>query len=166
MKPKPIQNMGDLPLDDIGNGERFVAKRGQFGPLIGLEKLGCSLVVVPPGKKGWPYHSHQVNEEMYIVLEGEGTLRLGGEEYPVRAGDVVACPTGGPETAHQLINTGETELRYLIVSTMEEPDVCDYPDSGKFMVMAGSAPGGDKARRRMFHVGRLEDARDYWEGEE
>jgi uncharacterized cupin superfamily protein len=81
--------------------EAFAAKLGQFGPLIGMKQLGCRLVVVPPGKKAWPYHAHHVNEEMFFILAGSGTLRLGGEEHPVKAGDVIACPAGGPETAHQ-----------------------------------------------------------------
>jgi len=161
----PIRNLSDIPLKDIGHGDRFVAKRGQFGPLIGLEQLGCSLIVVPPGKKAWPYHNHQVNEEMYVVLEGAGTLRLGGEDHAIKAGDVVACPAGGPETAHQIINTGENDLRYLVVSTMLHPEVAEYPDSGKFIVMSGSPPGGDKSKRMLEYVGRKETALDYWDGE-
>jgi hypothetical protein len=76
----------------------------------------------------------------------------GGAEHPVKPGDVIACPAGGPETAHQLVKTGETELRYLAVSTMLAPEVCEYPDSGKFSVISGSAPGGDKAMRSIWHL--------------
>lgn len=65
----PILNIASIPLAEIGHGERFAARRGQFGPHIGLEKLGCSLLVVPPGKTAWPYHCHHVNEEMYVILE-------------------------------------------------------------------------------------------------
>lgn len=162
----PILNIADIPLAGLGHGDNFSAKAGQFGPLIGMRQLGCRLVVVAPGKKAWPYHSHHANEEMFVILEGQGTLRYGGAEHPVKPGDVIACPAGGQETAHQLVNTGETELRYLAVSTMLAPEVCEYPDSGKFSIISGSAPGGEKTARRLWHVGRAEDCRDYWDGEE
>ena len=161
----PILNIANIPLTDHGHGENFAAKLGRFGPLIGMKQLGCRLVVVPPGKKAWPYHNHHVNEEMFVILDGVGTLRFGSDTHPVKAGDVIACPAGGPETAHQLINTGETDLRYLAISTMLEPEVCDYPDSGKFAVISGTAPGGDKGARRSWHVGRAENSLDYWDGE-
>ncbi|MEO7467217.1 MAG: hypothetical protein ABIV36_09400, partial [Sphingobium limneticum] len=75
------------------------------------------------------------------------------------------CPAQGTASAHQIINDGDTELRYLAISTMSEPDVIDYPDSGKFAVMAGAAPGGDKVRRSVDHVGRYVDAVSYWDDE-
>lgn len=160
-----VINIADIPLTGHGHGEAFAAKLGQIGPLIGARQLGCRLVVVPPGKKAWPHHAHHVNEEMFVILEGQGTLRLGSAEHPVKTGDVIACPAGGAETAHQLVNSGETELRYLAISTMLWPEVVEYADSGKFAVLSGSAPGGDKTARRLWYVGRAEDTLDYWDGE-
>lgn len=160
-----VLNIADVELTDHGWGEAFAARFAQLGPLIGARQLGCRLVIVPAGKKAWPYHAHHVNEEMFVILEGTGTLRLGGTEQPVKAGDVIACPAGGQETAHQLINTGETELRYLAISTMLAPEVVEYPDSAKFAVISGSPPGGNKAARRMWYVGRAETCLDYWDGE-
>ena len=160
-----IVNIADIPLTDHGHGEAFAAKLGQIGPLIGATQLGCRLVVVPPGRKAWPFHAHHVNEEMFFILSGAGTLRLGGDDHPVKAGDVIACPAGGPETAHQIVNSGDAELRYLAISTMRSPEVLEYPDSGKFAVVSGSAPGGDKSARRMWYVGRAETSLDYWDGE-
>jgi uncharacterized cupin superfamily protein len=83
----------------------------------------------------------------------------------LRSGDIIACPTGGPDTAHQIINTGDTEMRYLSVSTMAPIEVCEYPDSGKFGVYEDQ-PWDDSGGRAPFrHLARREDARDYWEGE-
>ncbi|MEJ2411036.1 MAG: hypothetical protein P8Y58_09730 [Novosphingobium sp.] len=82
-----------------------------------------------------------------------------------RAGDVALYPAKGAASAHQIINTGDTDLRYLAISTMNEPDVIDYPDSGKFAVMARAAPGGDKAGWWVDHVGRYTDAVGYWDDE-
>src|SRR3546814_13416121 len=70
--------------------------------LAGARRLGARLVEVPPGKKAWPYHCHHANDEMFVILSGRGELRFGGEVYPCAAGDVVVCPSGGPETAPQL----------------------------------------------------------------
>jgi len=80
---------------------------------------------------------------MFFVLEGDGELRFGTERYPLRAHDVVACPTGGPEVARQIVNTGTTTLRYLSLSTVSRVEICEYPDSGKVGVYASGegAPG-------------------------
>ena len=55
------------------------------------------------------------------MLEGLGTLRIGGEEIRVCKGDYVALPAGA-EGAHQLVNSSEAVLRYPCFSTMVEPD--------------------------------------------
>ena len=160
-----VINLADLELETQKHGERFEAAMAQIGPRTGARKLGARLCVVPPGKSAWPYHAHVVNEELIVVLDGCGTLRLGDRRLPLRAGDVAALPPGGPEAAHEVINSSAAPLRYLCVSTMEEPDIGLYPDSGKFYVLAGAPPGGDRSRRTFAHVGRLADAVDYWDGE-
>ena len=68
---------------------------------------------------------------MFFVVKGEGRLRYGEETRKIRAGDVICCPTGGPETAHQIVNDSNAELAYLSVSTMLPAEVCEYPDSKK-----------------------------------
>jgi uncharacterized cupin superfamily protein len=72
------------------------------------------------------------------VLEGSGTLRIGGEEIGVSKGDYVALPARAQE-AHQIVNDSGAVLRYLCFSTMVEPDVIVYPDSGKVGIFAGCA---------------------------
>lgn len=163
---KPLMNVDEVPLAPVAHGQRFEAHMGQIGAALGAKLLGCRLTVVPPGKRAWPYHAHHNNEEMFVILSGRGELRYGGEIHPVRPGDVVMCGAGGPETAHQLVNTGDEDLRYLAISTMRQPDVTEYPDSGKFGVLAGAAPGGDKTMRRFQFFGRAGAAVDYWDGEE
>jgi uncharacterized cupin superfamily protein len=160
----PVLNLADIPLALQAYGEKFACETGQIGRVLGAERLGCRLVVVPPGKRGWPLHSHFHNEEMFVILSGRGTLRLGEETHPVREGDVIVCTAGGAETAHQLI-AGEQPLRYLAISTMNQPDICLYPDSGKVWLSAGAPPGGAKDQRMLDHVTRLGEDLDYWEGE-
>jgi uncharacterized cupin superfamily protein len=102
---------------------------------------------------------------MAFVLAGTGELRLGAARHPLRAGDVVAMPAGGAEKAHQIVNTGASELRYLCVSTMRQPEAVEYPDSGKFAVTAGMPPGGGPRDAALRVIGRAKDTLDYWDGE-
>ena len=157
--PKPILNLADVAFDDIEDNGRYTSRRGTIGDLIGAKKLGYNLTELPPGKAQCPFHSHHGDEEMFFILEGDGELRFGDARYPIRAHDVIACPPGGADVAHQIINTGATEMRYLAISTVAPAEVCEYPDSGKFGAFA------DATAARFRHIGRTADARDYWEGE-
>jgi uncharacterized cupin superfamily protein len=161
MTGPPIANLADVALETRGNGRGFVAHVGVIGPMIGAQKLGCSLVVVPPGKKAWPYHLQYANEEMFVILEGTGTLRYNGETFPVKAGDVIASPVGRP---HQILNTSDQELRYLAISTMIEPDIAEYPDSAKRAMIAGAPPG--RRPYPLYLIVPNAATADYWHGEE
>ena len=74
----------------------------------------------------------------------------GPERHPIRRHDVIACPTGGPEVAHQIINTGSVDLKYLAVSNVVEIETCQYPDSNKIMIGAG--PRGQPGLWKMFRM--------------
>jgi len=169
----PIINLDDLEFTPFGHGapampgagepdEKFAAQLGQIGRRIGAKDLGCNLTVVAPGKRAFPFHNHRANEEMFVVLAGAGEIRIGDATHAIREGDVIACPAGGPETAHQIVNTSESELRYLAISTQRAPEVAEYPDSGKFAVQTGPGPGEAAPLR---FVGREGESREYWDGE-
>jgi uncharacterized cupin superfamily protein len=165
---KPIINIDDVALQPRPPGmspkgeaaERYDATMGFIGTRIGARKLGYNLTAVPPGKRAFPMHNHQVNEEMFFILQGSGELRMGDAVHPIRTGDFIACPPGGKDVAHQIVNTGTEELRYLAVSTKESPDLVDYPDSGKFGVLAERPGTGE----RFAFIGRADQSLDYWEG--
>lgn len=158
-RPDPIMNLEDAELEQHDLSESFQARRAAVAKQLGAQKFGCSLMVLNPGQKAWPYHLHHVNEEMFLILEGEGLLRLDSDERDVREGDLICIPPG-PGSAHQIINNSGAELRYLAISTMEEPDVTEFPDSDKIRTMVGSAPGGDKSIRTVDITVRREDAVD------
>ena len=161
MPGKPVMNVDDVEYRDWGAGGRYQAELGSMSPQMGARKLGYNVVRLAPGKCAWPYHLHHANEEMFVVLEGEGTLRLNGEEHPLRKGDVICCPTGA-EGAHQITNSSDAELKYLAISTMQSPEVAQYPDSDKVGVLCGAMPGqGQPAFRQILR----NDGVDYWEGE-
>jgi uncharacterized cupin superfamily protein len=90
-------------------------------------------------------------------------VRLGDDEHHISPGTYVPCPAR-PEGAHRVVNDGDDPLRYLMVLTMNEPDVVEYPDSDKVGVFAGSPPGS-REERTVHGYFRTEDTVDYWNGE-
>jgi uncharacterized cupin superfamily protein len=161
-KKPPIVNLADVelkpsPVPATGPAaDRFEARMGTVGMAVGAQKLGYNITAVPPGKRAFPFHSHRVNEEMFFVLEGEGEVRIGPDRHPIKRGDFIACPPGGPETAHQIVNTGSTELRYLAVSTKMSPEIAEYPDSKKFGILA---------EHGFRFLSRPDQSIGYWDGE-
>jgi uncharacterized cupin superfamily protein len=159
---KQIMNLADAKLGPVGNGDKFAGDFASMGALIGARKLGVSVVVVPPGKRAFPKHAHHVNEEMMFVLEGTGTYHCGSESGPIKAGDLIAAPPGDGTTAHQIENTSAAPLRYLTFSTKLEPEVVEYPDSGKFAVSSFAGQGKPVIR----YMGRTSTHLDYFDGED
>jgi uncharacterized cupin superfamily protein len=157
---KPIMNLGEVVFDDVEENGIYTSSRGQIGTHIGARNLGYNLTVLPPGKVQCPFHNHHGEEEMFLILEGEGELRFGDQRYPIRKHDVIACPPGGPEVAHQIINTGATTMRYLALSTLAEIEACEYPDSQKVAIVTGKP--GRPGLRKMF---RAETTVDYYDRE-
>src|SRR5215475_6432998 len=121
-----IINIADIELPPrpanfaapVASKREFDGRMGSVSSRIGAQKLGYNVTAVPPGRRAFPLHNHRVNEEMFFILEGTGEVRIGDAIHPIRQGDFIACPPGGPELAHQIINTGTSELKYLAVSTM------------------------------------------------
>ena len=161
-KHKHVIHLSEVPADRINapEGSVFSGSRQRVGAQIGAQKLGYSFFTVPPGWTAFPYHNHMGNEEMIYIIDGDGILRLGKDELAVSADTVVACPPG--DFPHQLINTGSRELRYLVVSTMEYPDISEYPDSHKI----GAYASGAGSPRPGFRALYLRDRNvNYYDGE-
>lgn len=163
----PIRNIADtegVPMQPEGGSDVFGALVASFGRDIGLGQLGVMYIQVAPGKRAFPFHNHLANDEMFVILEGTGTYRFGDAEYALRPGDVCAAPKGGPDTAHQIINSGDKDLKYLGISTMRDPEMVEYPDSGKFGAIA-VAPGASFFKAHLRYIGRRGTSLDYWDGE-
>jgi uncharacterized cupin superfamily protein len=158
---KPIVNIADVDTFTSGHGEVFGASHGLLTK-PGL-KIGASVTRVEPGHAAFPLHHHYGSEEHFFIVSGTGVLRYGSETYPVKPGDYIVHPPGGPENAHQLINTGSETLVYLSIGAMVAPEVVGYPDSGK--VGVSTRPWGEKSLRFMAMAEGL-DRVEYWEGED
>jgi uncharacterized cupin superfamily protein len=164
VRHKHIIHLSEVPVDRITapEGSVFGGSRQRVGAHIGAQKLGYSFFTVPPGKTAFPYHTHTGNEEMIYILAGSGILRFGKEEIVVHSGTVIACKPGG-EYPHQLINTGDQEISYLVVSTMDYPDISEYPDSNKIGAYATSAGQPQTGFRALYVRDRNVN---YYDGEE
>jgi uncharacterized cupin superfamily protein len=162
MTDKPLVNVDEIPLTENRHGDAFLARLGRIGKALGLKGLGCTLHVVPAGKRAFPFHAHHVADELFFILSGDGEYRFGDETFKVRQGDVLGAPAG--KTAHQLVNTGTEDLRYLAVSTKGNVDVVEYPDSKKFAVAAGMQ-NGDFRTASFAHIAPEGGSLGYWDGE-
>ncbi len=157
----PIVTLADLQLVPFEQGSLYKGADASFSAQLGLKALGVRYNEVAPGKASTPFHNHHVEEELFVILEGEGTYRFGAERYAFKAGDVLGAPNGGQDTAHQILNTGSVTLKYLSMANNADTEVCEYPDSGKFQVSSRSS-----ATRRLRHCGREgQNHLDYWDGE-
>jgi uncharacterized cupin superfamily protein len=154
-----IRNFNDVPLQYERRDPLYESHAARLGTDTAAQKLGASMDIVAPGKRSCPYHFHYAQEEMFIILDGQGTLRVAGQMLPVRSGDVIFIPPG-PEYPHQLINTSDAPLKYLSISTRETPEVCEYPDSGKYQAMVTI-----NGARAFAAVQRPGATLNYWEGE-
>ncbi|MBU6299511.1 MAG: cupin domain-containing protein [Alphaproteobacteria bacterium] len=161
MNAKAVVNPVDLPLKALSHGDKFAVQIGEVAEALGLSRLGCMLHVVPPGKIAFPFHRHHEADEMFFILSGTGEYRFGDQRFPVKTGDCLSAPAGGE--AHQIINTGSEELRYLGFSNNVTAEIVEYPDSGKIGISAGIR-NWDYAKATLKMRGRMTTA-DYWDGE-
>lgn len=169
----PVVSASDLDWDEYDHGGRRF-RRKQLGVAAGGEELGTSLYELDPGKRTWPRHYHAGNEEAIYVLGGELTLYLerGADgdtddravtEHDLEPGDYVALPAG-PDHAHEVEARGDETARFLVISTMNEPDLSVLVERDAAMLFAGGAPGNYDDR----YISRtvdLEAEADYWDDE-
>ncbi len=162
LRDQLIRNFDTADLKREQREPRYDTLCARLGNGTAATKLGISIDTVAPGKRACPYHFHYAQEEAFVVLEGEGQIRVAGELLALTAGDVVFIPPG-PQYPHQIINNSTAPLKYLSISTRDSPEVVEYPDSKKYLAMAsGALETGPSVFGRMH---READDLDYWDGE-
>jgi uncharacterized cupin superfamily protein len=129
-RPRNVVALADAPTA-FGGAARLL------GEAAGARATGLKHVTLPPGGQGAPAHCHSEEEELFVVLDGTGTLQLwprggsseGLEEHPLRVGDVISRPaaTGVPHA----LRAGKDGLTYLAYGTREPGDLCFYPETGR-----------------------------------
>lgn len=94
---------------------------------LGIASFGMSIIDLAPGADDYPEHDHSGEgiggrmfakrpqqlgqEEVYVALEGSGTLEAGGERYPLDADHVARV---GPEVKRK-VTPGAQGLRLLVI---------------------------------------------------
>ena len=159
LRQQLIRNLDAVALHREHRPPLYDSLCGSVSDGTAARKLGAGFDILAPGQRVCPYHFHHAQEEMFVILEGQGTLRVAGELLALRGGDVVFIPPG-PEYPHQIINTSEAPLKYLSISTRESPEIVEYPDSGKYLAEASSG-----SVRTFDTVQHRRDSVDYWDGE-
>jgi uncharacterized cupin superfamily protein len=144
-------------FDDVPQeGER------RFGEELGAALWGGTVYELLPGKRICPYHWHFGEEEWLLVVWGTPTVRTPSGVRVLRPWDV-AVFVRGEAGAHEVRNDTGEAVRVVMLSTISDPEVCVYPDSGKVSASAGSSrKDGQKVRL----LNRPEANLDYWDGEE
>jgi uncharacterized cupin superfamily protein len=164
-RPSNIVNVADVEEFERTGGS--VSRRGRdLGRAGGSARTGLKLYDVAPGRLMNPPHSHSAEEEIFVVLEGSGLLKLWPhprgaveperfpsvtDEHSLRAGHVAAVPAGLGRPVE--ISAGDEGVRVLAYGTRDPNDITYYPRSGKVML------------RGVGVVGQLTQL-DYWEGED
>lgn len=109
--------------------EKAIRKNKSLGDLVGITGFGFHLVEIEPNSETSQKHAHHFEDECVYVLEGEATAYIGDEEYKVTAGDFIGYPAGGD--AHNIVNTGNSVFKCIVVGQRLEHEVVDYPKLGK-----------------------------------
>jgi uncharacterized cupin superfamily protein len=148
-RPPSIVNVTDVEPYVDEHGDSLIKDR-DLGSAVGSVRTGISSVTIPAGRLGYPPHCHSAEEEIFVVLAGEGTLLLGDEEHEVRPGTIVGRPPG-TRVAHAF-RARDADLVYLAYGTREPNDIAYYPRSGKVSL------------RGVGVMGRIEPL-GYWDGE-
>jgi uncharacterized cupin superfamily protein len=149
-RPDWIVHRDDAPVDVKERPGRNYVRR-LLGSAAGARTSGLQHVTIAPDSHGWPRHCHAADEELFVILGGTGTVRIGEEEAGVRAGHVVSRPAG-TALSHSF-RAGPEGLEYLAYGQRNPNDICYYPDSGKFILWGVGV------------IGRIEQL-DYWDGED
>jgi len=135
--PCHVVNIDDVEEIDNTQGARWGGFDKVLTPSMRPKggRLGVSLSRVPPGRSMCPFHYHQHEDEVFLILSGRGVLRYGEDVRRIRKGDCISCPAG-TQVAHQIANPFNEDLVYLAIGPHDPQEVCVYPDTGKLMVRA------------------------------
>ena len=114
--------------------------------------LGASVWEIQPGGSQFVYHFHHGSEELLVVLRGTPTVRMHDGDHVLGEGDVVPFPRG-PEGGHQLRNDSDAVARVLIVSAHANPDVAEYPETGKVSTIVDGAHTYHRVADAVEHAG-------------
>ena len=148
-RPPNVVRLEDLEPELLDRGE-FGDSSRELGSAAGSVETGLNHSEIPPGKLNCPVHCHSAEEEVFVVLDGDGICILGEDEHAVWAGSVVARPAR-TRVGHAF-RGGDGGMKLLAYGTREPNDIAWYPRSKKVYLRGVGL---------MTRVTEL----DYWDGE-
>jgi len=114
-----------------GDGNEFTVK--DIIARTDAKQCRASFVEVEPGNYAYGYHYHEMDEEIFYVINGTGIVRTPKGDVTVNAGEAITLPTG-PDGAHVMRNGSDTEkLIYIDFDTNNVPEIVHFPDIKKVM---------------------------------
>jgi len=127
-RPDRIAALAEVAADHHVHGPHDFEER-DLGARVGSVTTGLCHLTAASGRESWPPHCHAAEEELFVVLAGTGTVTLGDEPHPVRAGSVVARPAGSRVT-HLFAAGPDAPLEYLAYGTRCPDDIVFYSRTG------------------------------------
>jgi uncharacterized cupin superfamily protein len=157
--PEPERPATIVATQDVEGETRDGRRRRDLAKAAGSRWTGLKHIELEAGTLSGPPHCHSAEEELFVVLDGEGMLELTPSQPPwaepeahqVRKGSVVARPPG-TGVAHTF-RAGDSGMTLLAWGTRDPNDICWYPRSKKIFW------------RGVGVIGRIEQL-DYWDREE
>ena len=134
--PVEIINIDDLSWQSFPDDpEPFHGQSAEIGLLLGAQRLGVAACRLEPGQSYAPLHWHTREEELFVVWQGTPTLRTPAASRRLAPGDCIVFRTD-PQGAHRISNDSAAPCTLLMISNLDLGDVCFYPESNKFAVVA------------------------------
>jgi uncharacterized cupin superfamily protein len=125
-----LHNLDRVPREFMDDSERETSLSTKYlGVLAGSVNIYVNVDYVKPGALSVKYHSHSLQEEFFLVLDGTGILRIEERKLRVGKGDFISKPPGRG-IAHQFINDGDETLVILDCGIRDQDDIIEYPDEG------------------------------------
>ena len=124
-------NIGNC--DDLKSYSLIHAKTGKeikgklfLKELIGTTGTEISFTVIAPKTELGFFHIHTKDEEVYIVLQGEGYYQVDDDCFPIKAGSIIRV---SPEGKRSLCNTSEDDMIFICIQSKENSlDKYTYDD--------------------------------------
>jgi uncharacterized cupin superfamily protein len=112
----------------------------------GFTEFGIGIHVLQPGEPNGKYHAEAVQED-FLVLSGECTLLIQGEERRLKAWDFVHCPPG---TYHIFVGAGDRPCAILMAGTRRPGRAIHYPRDELAVRYGAAAPEETETPREAY----------------
>jgi len=100
-------------MEGSGDSTWWLARKA-----LGTSSFGFNLVDIEPGGQ-IPEHDEMQSDqhELYVILEGEATLRVGGEDHPAPAGTFASFE---PPVSRTILNRSEGRVSALLIGVQPQ----------------------------------------------